>query len=124
VEMPQQSLKAQQLAQATERYFALLQNQDAADSDELVTAEADYRQALEPFSDDPGLTAFLKLEAMAKAKEKEAEVDRGLAPRSYQQYEDAIEDLTAQLGKYCSYCERYISIGLAVEHVSKACIHI
>jgi uncharacterized protein (TIGR02646 family) len=45
-------------------------------------------------------------------------VDRGLAPRSYQQYEDAIEDLTAQLGKYCSYCERYISIGLAVEHVS------
>jgi predicted ATP-binding protein involved in virulence len=73
VEMPQQSLKAQQLAQATERYFALLQNQDAADSDELVTAEADYRQALEPFSDDPGLTAFLKLEAMAKAKEKEAE---------------------------------------------------
>jgi predicted ATP-binding protein involved in virulence len=73
VEMPQQSLKAQQLAQATERYFALLQNQNAADSDELVTAEADYRQALEPFSDDPGLTAFLKLEAMAKVKEKEAE---------------------------------------------------
>jgi predicted ATP-binding protein involved in virulence len=73
VEMPQQSLKAQQLAQATERYFALLQNQDAADSEEIATAEADYRQALEPFSDDPGLTAFLKLEAMAKAKEKEAE---------------------------------------------------
>jgi predicted ATP-binding protein involved in virulence len=73
VAMPQQSLKAQQLAQATERYFALLQNQDAADSDELVTAEADYRQALEPFSDDPGLTAFLKLEAMAKAKEQSAE---------------------------------------------------
>jgi uncharacterized protein (TIGR02646 family) len=44
-------------------------------------------------------------------------VDRGLAPRSYQQYEEAIEDLTAQLGKYCSYCERYIPIGLAVEHV-------
>jgi predicted ATP-binding protein involved in virulence len=73
VELPQQSLKAQQLAQATERYFTLLQNQAAADSAELVTAEADYRQALEPFSDDPGLTAFLKLEAMAKAKEQEAE---------------------------------------------------
>ncbi len=73
VDMPQQSLKAQQLAQATEQYFALLQNQEAADSDELLTAEANYRQALEPFSDDPGLTAFLKLEAMAKAKEQEAE---------------------------------------------------
>jgi predicted ATP-binding protein involved in virulence len=73
VDMPQQSLKAQQLAQATERYFTLLQNQDAADSDELVTAEANYRQALQPFSDDPGLTAILKLEAMAKAQEQEAE---------------------------------------------------
>jgi HNH endonuclease len=50
-------------------------------------------------------------------------VDRGLAPRSYQQYEDAIEDLTAQLGKYCSYCERYISIGLAVEHVLPKSLH-
>lgn len=67
VDVPQQSLKAQQLAQATERYFALLQNQNASDSDELLTAEADYRQALEPFSNDPGLTAFLKLEAMTKA---------------------------------------------------------
>jgi predicted ATP-binding protein involved in virulence len=71
VEMPQQSLKAQQLAQATERYFALLQNQNSTSSDELETAEIDYRQALEPFSNDPGLTAFLKLEAMARAKEKE-----------------------------------------------------
>jgi predicted ATP-binding protein involved in virulence len=73
VDMPQQSLKAQQLAQVTERYFTLLENQDAANSQELVIAEADYRQALEPFSDNPGLTAFLKLEAMAKAKEQEAE---------------------------------------------------
>jgi predicted ATP-binding protein involved in virulence len=71
VEMPQQSLKAQQLAQATEQYFALLENQDGTSPDELEVAEVAYRQALEPFSDDPGLTAFLKLEAMARAKEKE-----------------------------------------------------
>jgi hypothetical protein len=31
--------------------------------------------------------------------------------------------LTAQLGKYCSYCERYISIGLAVEHVLPKSLH-
>jgi predicted ATP-binding protein involved in virulence len=71
VKMPQQSLKAQQLAQATEQYFALLENQDGTSPDELEIAEVAYRQALEPFSDDPGLTAFLKLEAMARAKEKE-----------------------------------------------------
>jgi hypothetical protein len=35
-------------------------------------------------------------------------IDRGLAPRSYPQYKNAIKDLTAQLGKYCSYCERLI----------------
>jgi predicted ATP-binding protein involved in virulence len=73
VDVPQQSLKAHQLAQATERYFVLLQNQDSTSPDELVAAEADYRQSLEPFSTDPGLTALLKLEAMAKAQEQESE---------------------------------------------------
>jgi AAA domain, putative AbiEii toxin, Type IV TA system len=71
VEMPQQSLKAQHLAQATEQYFTLLENQNGTSPDELEVAEVAYRQALEPFSNDPGLTAFLKLEAMARAKEKE-----------------------------------------------------
>ncbi len=73
VDVPQQSLKAHQLAQATEQYFALLQNQDAANPDELVAAEVNYRQSLEPFSADPGLTALLKLEAMAKAQEQKSE---------------------------------------------------
>jgi uncharacterized protein (TIGR02646 family) len=50
-------------------------------------------------------------------------IDRGLAPRSYQQYGDAIEDLTAQLGQYCSYCERHIPVGLAVEHVLPKSLH-
>jgi uncharacterized protein (TIGR02646 family) len=50
-------------------------------------------------------------------------IERGLAPRSYQQYGDAIEDLTAQLGKYCSYCERHIPVGLAVEHVLPKSLH-
>ena len=69
VETPQQSQKAHVLAQATERYFELIQAQEGQDSPELIAAEAAYREASEPFSANPGLTALLKLEAMAKAKE-------------------------------------------------------
>jgi predicted ATP-binding protein involved in virulence len=70
VEVPQQSLKARELDVATERYFELLQNPDESQSEQLAAAEATYRQAVEPFSSNPGLSALLKLEAMAKAKEK------------------------------------------------------
>jgi predicted ATP-binding protein involved in virulence len=70
VEVPQQSLKARELDLATERYFELLQNPDESQSEQLAAAEATYRQAVEPFSSNPGLSALLKLEAMAKAKEK------------------------------------------------------
>ena len=70
VEVPQQSLKARELDLATQQYFELLQNPDQSQSQQLATAEATYRQAVEPFSSNPGLSALLKLEAMAKAKEK------------------------------------------------------
>jgi predicted ATP-binding protein involved in virulence len=70
VEVPQQSLKARELDVATERYFELLQNPDQSQSEQLVEAEVAYRQAVEPFSNNPGLSAMLKLEAMAKAKEQ------------------------------------------------------
>jgi predicted ATP-binding protein involved in virulence len=70
VEVPQQSLKARELDVATERYFELLQNSDQSQSEQLVEAEVAYRQAVEPFSNNPGLSAMLKLEAMAKAKEQ------------------------------------------------------
>lgn len=70
VDIPQQSQKAHVLAQATERYFGLIQSQEDQESPELIAAEAAYREASEPFSANPGLTALLKLEAMAKAKEQ------------------------------------------------------
>jgi predicted ATP-binding protein involved in virulence len=70
VEVPQQSLKARELNVATERYFELLQNPDESQSEQLSEAEVAYRQAVEPFSSNPGLSALLKLEAMAKAKEQ------------------------------------------------------
>ena len=70
VEVPQQSLKAHELNEATERYFELLQNPEESHSGQLEAAEAAYRQAVEPFSSNPGLSALLKLEAMAKAKER------------------------------------------------------
>ncbi len=66
VEVPQQSLKARELDVATERYFELLQNPDQSQSEQLVEAEVAYRQAVEPFSNNPGLSAMLKLEAKAK----------------------------------------------------------
>ncbi|WP_017327302.1 AAA family ATPase [Synechococcus sp. PCC 7336] len=69
VEVPQQSLKARELAEATERYFELLQQADSTPSEQLAEAEVAYRQAAERFSNTPGLTALLKLEAMAKAQE-------------------------------------------------------
>lgn len=44
-------------------------------------------------------------------------VERGLAPRTYTRYVDAIADLEVRLGIYCSYCERRLPTNLAVEHV-------
>jgi len=51
-------------------------------------------------------------------------VDRGAWPqdagggaRVFAHYADARADLFARLGRYCSYCERPIKAGLAVEHV-------
>jgi predicted ATP-binding protein involved in virulence len=71
VEVPQQSLKARELAKVTEEYFDLLQNPDEINSEQLSDAEIDYRLAAEPFSSNPGLSAFLKLEAMAKRQERD-----------------------------------------------------
>ena len=44
-------------------------------------------------------------------------VTRGLAPRVYRKYGEAIGDLEDRLGIYCSYCERRLPASLAVEHV-------
>ena len=65
VDVPQQSLRARQLAEATERYFSLLQ--DGTES-ELREAEAAYRAIAERYSANPGLSAILKLEALARRK--------------------------------------------------------
>ena len=71
IKSPQQSLRAQELTQATERYFALLQNADEnGDNEELKSAEAAYRTAAERYSANPGLNAILKLEALAKTKDR------------------------------------------------------
>lgn len=44
-------------------------------------------------------------------------IDKGLAPHAYAFYGDAIADLEAVIGDFCSYCERQIETHLAVEHV-------
>ncbi len=50
-------------------------------------------------------------------------IEKGRAPRAYSDYRDAIGDLEARLGTYCSYCERRLPNGLAVEHKAPKCIH-
>lgn len=45
-------------------------------------------------------------------------ISRGPAPNTYIRYQDAIGDLEARLGTYCTYCERRLPISLAVEHIS------
>jgi len=68
VSAPQQGLKARELARATERYFELLEGSADRSSKDFVEAERDYRQAVERYSDNPGLSAFLKLKALAAEK--------------------------------------------------------
>lgn len=68
VEVPQQSMKAKELARATERYFDLLEQPGAKDSEDFAEAELEYRTAVERYSDNPGLSAFLKLQALAARK--------------------------------------------------------
>ncbi|MDE0205382.1 MAG: AAA family ATPase [Candidatus Tectomicrobia bacterium] len=69
VESPQQSLKAQELTQATERYFTLLQEtEEGGTTEELRDAEAAYRAAVKRYSANPGLNAILELQAFAKRK--------------------------------------------------------
>ena len=66
VDVPQQSLKAQELARVTERYFSSLQ--DDTTEAEQREAEAAYRSVVERYSANPGLSAILKLEALARQK--------------------------------------------------------
>ena len=69
VAVPQQSLKAQELTEATERYFALLQKVTGdQETEELQEAEIAYRRASKRYSSNPGLDAILELEALAKSK--------------------------------------------------------
>lgn len=46
-------------------------------------------------------------------------IRRDASPRQgdFSNYRDALPDLVSRLGKYCSYCERFIPTGLAIEHI-------
>ena len=75
VDVPQQSVGAQELAKATQRYFSLLQGGAETTDAELRVAERAYRAAAERYSANPGLSAILKLEALAKQKAGRSETD-------------------------------------------------
>jgi hypothetical protein len=64
IELPQRSLREEQLALATEHYMKVIKNPEAS-SEERLTAERKFREASEGFSTQPGLEALLKLEALS-----------------------------------------------------------
>ena len=68
VDVPQQSLRAKELAEATERYFSLLRGDTDHTDDALQRAEATYRAVAARYAASPGLSAILKLEALARKK--------------------------------------------------------
>ena len=68
VHIPQQSLRATELAEATERYFALLRRRADRSDEELQEAEAAYRAVAERYTATPGISAILKLEALARQR--------------------------------------------------------
>jgi predicted ATP-binding protein involved in virulence len=69
VEMPQRSERAQELSVAAEEYFKALRKPNVKPAD-VEKAEARYRLATEPYTDDPGVNALLKLEALTALKAK------------------------------------------------------
>ena len=68
VSKPQRGRRAELLATATEKYFSLLQRNGKLKGKELAQAESKYREASEPYSSEPGLTAILKLRALAASE--------------------------------------------------------
>jgi len=44
-------------------------------------------------------------------------IDKGIPPRVYLNYSEALYDLRDVIGDFCSYCERQIETHLAVEHI-------
>lgn len=50
-------------------------------------------------------------------------IEKGKNSKTFNQYQDAKGDLIDRLGEYCSYCERKLSVSLAVEHVQPKSLH-
>ena len=71
VKTPQMSKRAKELADASKKYFNLLQNSNDFDGRSLDEAEAEYRRAAEYYSSNPGLSAVLSLEALAKLRREQ-----------------------------------------------------
>ena len=67
ITMPQRSARAEEFSAATARYFRLLRAPSGTVSDEeLHSAEAEYRLAAMRYSENPGLDAVLRLEALGR----------------------------------------------------------
>jgi len=67
VDLPQKSMRYQEMMKAAEEYFTLVR-QASPDPARLAMVEARLNELSAPFSDDPAFQALLKLERVAKAR--------------------------------------------------------
>lgn len=61
IDMPQRGRRYETMSHAAERYFRLLR-QEEADETDLKSAEYEYRLASEPFTTNPAINAFLRVQ--------------------------------------------------------------
>lgn len=66
IHMPQRSARAEEFIRATAHYFRLLGAAGGSVTPQLSAAEAAYRLAAERYSENPGLEAILRLEALGR----------------------------------------------------------
>jgi uncharacterized protein (TIGR02646 family) len=50
-------------------------------------------------------------------------IDKGADRGAFSKYQDAQKPLTELVGKYCSYCERWVCAGIAIEHKKPKAAH-
>lgn len=71
VDVPQRSERHQEMMEAAERYYQILEELRDENNPEVLQLRAELDRLLEPFADDPAGQAFLKMKRQAAESERE-----------------------------------------------------